>query len=166
VLFELGLWGTILLFVVINGNYLLKNNYGAKLKSMLLSDPYSLTPHFELLSSYQRQGNTASFEHEADLITWLIQYNAEKAHVLGSSTKAYKRLVSVQNESELRKEKVAFWEDFVKKHPDYRDGYLILVSLYLRDGNNKKAKDSFEMAKYLDPNNEFVKQAEEFFPEE
>lgn len=63
--------------------------------------------------------------------------------VLGTKTNPYQ-------------EDISQWEQVVTEKPDYRDGWLQLVNLYYQNGDKQKAKDSLQMVKQIDPNNDII----------
>lgn len=47
---------------------------------------------------------------------------------------------------------ILFWEDVVRKHPTYRDGYLALANLYQQKNQPTQSQYALEVAKLIDPN--------------
>lgn len=47
---------------------------------------------------------------------------------------------------------IAFWQNEIKLHPDYRDGYLKLAEAYKNSGDLEKARLFLQQALQLDPN--------------
>lgn len=62
-------------------------------------------------------------------------------------------------------EEIIFWNDIVKKYPNYRDGYLKLSTLFWKVRLDDQAKYYLEKAKEIDPNNDKVKELEYVFSE-
>lgn len=58
-----------------------------------------------------------------------------------------------QVEYDYLSEEIEFWEDLVRSHPTYRDGYEVLSRLYEQSGQVLAAQDSKNRAQSIDPNN-------------
>jgi len=62
----------------------------------------------------------------------------------------------VYKPEKVRKD-INYWETVLKAKPHYRDVFIRLAALNYQLGNEKKGKDYWQKAFYLDPNNEFVR---------
>lgn len=54
-----------------------------------------------------------------------------------------------------------YWQNVIAKNPTYRDAYIELVKIALKEGNYKEAREALTMAEKIDPNSEKVK---EYYP--
>ena len=61
----------------------------------------------------------------------------------------------IQKTQAVRQE-IQSWESALKEKPNYRDVLLRLALLNYQINQNEEAKDYWERANYLDPNNEEV----------
>jgi tetratricopeptide (TPR) repeat protein len=64
--------------------------------------------------------------------------------------------ISVQKNMKKEKDRVAYelsyWQEIVKLHPDYRDGYFKLALIQYRLGKTKQSRENVEKAMEIDPN--------------
>lgn len=60
-------------------------------------------------------------------------------------------LTSIQEKQEKVKQEIAYWEQVVSIHKDYRDGYFKLALLAQQVGDKKRAKEYVEKSLELDP---------------
>lgn len=56
-----------------------------------------------------------------------------------------------------------FWKNILKNNPDYFDGWVELSKIQLSEEDLSKAQESFEKAKFLNPNSEQIFFLEESF---
>lgn len=63
--------------------------------------------------------------------------------------------LALQKQVRAEREKVvyqlSFWEQVVRVHPDYRDGYFMLAVLHQRMGHSERSKLYLKKAMELDP---------------
>ena len=67
-------------------------------------------------------------------------------------TRQVRTLEQLRLEREQMRREVVYWEDVVRKHQDYRDGYFRLALLEYRLGNREKAKAYLDQTLMIDPN--------------
>lgn len=65
---------------------------------------------------------------------------------------------SLQSQKRVKEERVqlqkniAFWQQVVTERPDYRDGYFMLATLVMRNGQRHEADVYLQKALQIDPN--------------
>ncbi|HUV72409.1 MAG TPA: hypothetical protein VMW25_05350 [Clostridia bacterium] len=70
--------------------------------------------------------------------------------------KTKEKVLGWQAEVRTTQEKAYAWKQLLAEKPDYRDGWLQLVGLYLELNSPQEAKEALFQAKTLDPNNEKI----------
>ena len=70
-----------------------------------------------------------------------------------------KQAIDLEREELIRE--LEFWESFIAKHDNYRDGYFQASILEYKLGNNSKAKKYMEKGLSLDPNSQDGRKIEE-----
>lgn len=55
---------------------------------------------------------------------------------------------------EVAQEQLSYWEGIIKKHPDYRDAYVVAAGLAYEVRDSEKALHYLSQAQKLDPNNQ------------
>ena len=66
--------------------------------------------------------------------------------VLGAETE------NSQTKIESIKAEISFWDNFLEKNPDYKDGWFELTTLYTKLGDKQSAEASLNQASLIDPN--------------
>lgn len=68
----------------------------------------------------------------------------------------HQRVLGLQTQNGNDQQAIIAWEQILQEQPSYRDGWLQLATLYLKEGNKAKAKEALRRAKTIDPNNENI----------
>lgn len=71
-----------------------------------------------------------------------------------------RNLVQEWQEKKKIEAEINQWEEVLVNYPGYRDAYLKLAALYWQIHQQEPAREHFQKAKELDPNNEAVKMME------
>lgn len=66
------------------------------------------------------------------------------------------RILGLKTEINASQNEIFAWEQILLERPNFRDGWIELAVLYLKNGNKEKAKECLEKAKNLDPLNETI----------
>ena len=105
----------------------------------VLKAPWSPTSHEQLAQQYRQEGKTQQAVAELRL-----------AYVLGASTNT-DQITQWESERAQKEAALAYWQTVAERHPDYRDAFIMLVSLSYELGQFDQAKAYLSRAEVLDP---------------
>ena len=79
------------------------------------------------------------------------------ANIANFSEKRQTKVLGVQDNFENEKIKeLIFWENFLSKNPDYRDGWIEISKVSYQLGDKAYSQAALKTAKVIDPNSEKV----------
>jgi len=141
--------------VVLGSFFLPKDNFQI-LKEKLAKEPDSIESHLQLAELFLEANQFEKAEKELLTIQMLQQLNSQKieqSKVLGinSATEKLWQKKHYSTPGDIQK-LINYWEEILKKYPNYRDGYLQLAYLYYKVYKDNKAKENLAKALELDPN--------------
>jgi len=114
--------------------------------------PWSSRSHSEMALTWFENGDEEKALRELGLANRLLIIKTEKAE------ESLKRAEEKVMEPERIRREIESWEKVLEEKPDYRDVLLRLALLNYQIYEDEKAKDCWNRANYLDPNNEEVQE--------
>lgn len=108
-------------------------------------DYYNVSDHLALSEYYQSINNLSRAKQEL-----IIALRISKSS-LQFGDRFFSVWLEEQKPVETQRE-IAFWEDYLAKKPNYRDGWIQLAVLYYRIYQDTKATHALRVAIELDPN--------------
>lgn len=147
----------VIFIVALLTSYLFPKDSISKTKLRLAHWPLSVKNHLALAEVYFEQGNLNMAKSEVEKANRL--YNFFK--VFDFRKKTNNQLESsllMVNSPDYVNQQINYWHDVLKDKPNFRDVYLHLSLLYYQTWDETKAKEAWQKAFYLDPNNQNVKE--------
>lgn len=89
-------------------------------------------------------------------VFFVIQLTNTTHNKLSFEKSNYLEKKQTQDKFEKIEKKITFWETVIEEKDDYRDGYLMLALLNFKAGRKETAKDYWQKAYEIDPNNKEV----------
>lgn len=114
--------------------------------------PWSTKAHAEMALQYFENGEETKAKEELEQANslLLVSFKAAKEKLRMAESK-------VQETDKIREE-IRSWEKILEERPYYRDVLLRLAVLNYQVYNDDQARDYWQQANYLDPNNKEVEQ--------
>lgn len=119
--------------------------------------PLSIKKHVQMAKTFFENGSLEKAKLEITKAKKVYQF-FKFFDFKGKAKKYLKEGESLINQPEAIKKKIDYWETVLKTKPNFRDVYLRLSLLYYQLYEDEKAKQTWEKAFYLDPNNEVVRE--------
>lgn len=145
------------LFFVLLISYFLPRSKIDKNRLAVARWPLSIKKHVQMAKTFFENGNLEKAKLEITKAKKLYQF-FKFFDFRGKAKKYLKEGENLINQPEAIKKKIDYWETVLKTKPNFRDVYLRLSLLYYQLYEDKKAKQAWEKAFYLDPNNEIVRE--------
>ena len=152
-----------LLFLILT-NYLIPKNKIEGTKLAVARWPFSVQKHLRLIKVFFGNGNSVKTKEEIKLIQMssFMSLNIKLIPGLQKEFKETETMIELPNKLE---QQINQFEVILAEKPYYRDLYLRLSLLYLQTWQNEQAKNAWQIAYYLDPNNPQIKQLEKLIEE-
>lgn len=155
--YHLQLITLIFLLLVILANYLWPQDAVLKAKLRTAQWPILPTSHFKMAQAYFNNGYDQEAKKE------FFQAYLSFRFLLGRNFFPWWQKEAVKtNQLIIKKDqiqdKIDYWEQILKNKPNFRDAYLRLSVLYYQILEDEKAKEMWNKAFYLDPNNEIIQE--------
>ena len=145
----------ILLILILFGSYFWPASEADQNKLAVSRWPLSIKNHLQLAQSYFDNDELNKTEIEVEKAKRLYKFFKifDFKKRAAEKIKAGESLVS---QPEKIKKQINYWQTILKDKPNFRDVYLHLSLLHYQLWQDEKAKQAWEKAFYLDPNNENV----------
>lgn len=153
--FNLSLIAIILLFLVLWLNYFWPRNLFVARSLAVVRWPNSVKKHVELAKTLFDLGDLSQAQEEIQLAKKYYKY-WQVVDISGGLKKAIDEGDQYINQKAAIESQINNLETILQDKPHYRDVYLQLSIRYYQLWQNDKAKEYWNKAFYLDPNNEIV----------
>lgn len=146
-----------LLLLLILSSYLWPKTKVDQTRIAVARWPFSVKKHVQLAKVFFENGDLKKARLEITKAKDLYQFLAifDFKRKTKSTLETGELLI---NQPENIEEQINYWQTILKTKPDFRDAYLRLSLLYYQLQQDEKAKEAWQKAFYLDPNNEIVEE--------
>jgi tetratricopeptide (TPR) repeat protein len=138
------------LLVLIGAGGLLVNGFSIKAQERASRWPWSSKSHSQMALAWFEAGDEDMALNELEVANKLLIVKTRRAK--NSLKEANDKVM----EPEKIREEIVDWEKILGEMPSFKDVFLRLAVLNYQLYNETQARDYFEKAEYLDPNNEEI----------
>lgn len=147
----------LLLFLIFSGNHLLPRDKIARTQLGIRNWPLFPKKHLQMAEVYFNTGDEEQAVEEFKKAETLYRSLAF-LDILGNTKKQLEEAEKLLSHPKKVRQDINYWETVLKTKPHSRDVFLRLSILNYQLYQHKKAREYWEKAFYLDPNNEVVQE--------
>jgi len=147
----------VLLFSIFLGNHLYPKSEITQTQLGISNWPLSAKKHSEMAKAYFNHGDEKKAVIELKKAESLY-HSLGFLDIRGNTKKQLTETKTLLYQPEKIRQDISYWKTVLKTKPHYRDVFLRLSLLNYQLYQNEKAREYWEKAFYLDPNNETVQE--------